>query len=183
VRPVIQKKVPKKDGSTEETKPATTDAKDDAVMVDAEVSDEDFDIIDADEGAGEKAPPKKAQPVEDDNQLSEFDVKYGCAHGYWKDLLNILSLAANDELKVDGDPHKVFNIDDRSSKKRTRGWTEGRKKTTPLSDTSVSKRICATTSSTNRCTSRSLSCSSTSSGLIPCDWRPRAKRTRSASHS
>lgn len=130
VRPIIKKKAPKKDKSSEKTELATADAKDDAVMVDAELSDDDFDIIDADEGeAGEKVPSKQPQSVKDDNELSEFDVKYGCAHGYWKDLLNILSLAANDELKADGDPRKVFNIDNRTSKKRTRDWTKGHKKT------------------------------------------------------
>lgn len=130
VRPIIKKKAPKKDKSSEKTESATADAKDDAVMVDAELSDDDFDIIDADEGeAGEKVPSKQPQSVKDDNELSEFDVKYGCAHGYWKDLLNILSLAANDELKADGDPRKIFNIDNRTSKKRTRDWTKGHKKT------------------------------------------------------
>lgn len=43
----------------------------------------------------------------------------GMAHGYWKDLLNILALAANDELTVRVTPSKVLNIaNDQSKRKR-----------------------------------------------------------------
>ena len=45
----------------------------------------------------------------DEDDPARFDVKNGVAHGYWKDLLNILALAANDELTVLGEPSKVLN--------------------------------------------------------------------------
>ncbi|KAI6909605.1 hypothetical protein KC318_g2920, partial [Hortaea werneckii] len=68
--------------------------------------------------------------IEDDASLSEFDVKYGVAHGYWKDLLNMLALAANDQLKVDSDPRSVLNVSRPQSKPHQRDWTEGNKKAT-----------------------------------------------------
>lgn len=48
---------------------------------------------------------------EDDTDMSRFDVRHGVSHGYWKDLLNLLVLAANDELTVTADVKAVFNID------------------------------------------------------------------------
>ncbi|CEJ93810.1 hypothetical protein VHEMI09378 [[Torrubiella] hemipterigena] len=48
---------------------------------------------------------------EDDTDMSRFDVQHGVSHGYWKDLLNILVLAANDELTVTADVKAVFNVD------------------------------------------------------------------------
>ncbi|KAK7429980.1 hypothetical protein QQZ08_003602 [Neonectria magnoliae] len=47
--------------------------------------------------------------VKDDDDPTRFDVQNGVAHGYWKDLLNILALAANDKLKVPADPRNVLN--------------------------------------------------------------------------
>lgn len=38
------------------------------------------------------------------------DVANGVAHGYWKDLLNLLALAANDKLDVLASPNDVLNI-------------------------------------------------------------------------
>jgi Domain of unknown function (DUF2828) len=38
-----------------------------------------------------------------------LDQENGLAHGYWKDLLNMLALAANDEFSVGGDPKKILN--------------------------------------------------------------------------
>lgn len=38
-----------------------------------------------------------------------WDQKFGVSHGYWKDLLNLVALAANNELVVSGDFKKVFN--------------------------------------------------------------------------
>ncbi|KAI0018664.1 hypothetical protein F4780DRAFT_508436 [Xylariomycetidae sp. FL0641] len=49
---------------------------------------------------------------DDENNVSRFDVKYGTAHGYWKDLLNILALAANGKLNVLADPRQVLNPPD-----------------------------------------------------------------------
>lgn len=41
---------------------------------------------------------------------SAYDVANGVAHGYWKDLLNLLALAANDKLDVLASPKDVLNI-------------------------------------------------------------------------
>lgn len=45
----------------------------------------------------------------DENDPLRFDVKNGVAHGYWKDMLNILALAANKKLDVLSDPRSVLN--------------------------------------------------------------------------
>lgn len=46
----------------------------------------------------------------DDDPL-KFDVKHGVAHGYWKDLLNLVALAANDQLNSISNPAVVLNPD------------------------------------------------------------------------
>jgi hypothetical protein len=73
-------------------------------------ADEDFNMIDADEADENKA----------------HDVTYGMSHGYWKDLLNLVVFAANDQLKVDGDPSSLLNQkrDESSAGKRKRIWDE-----------------------------------------------------------
>ncbi|KAI7204773.1 hypothetical protein KC352_g18450, partial [Hortaea werneckii] len=85
----------------------------------------DFEMVD-DKSEGELK--NKKIEIEDDASLSEFDVKYGVAHGYWKDLLNMLALAANDQLKVDGDPRSALNVMRPQNKSHQRDWTEGKKK-------------------------------------------------------
>lgn len=63
---------------------------------------------------------KKQKKTEDDeivlvdeekneDDLTKFDVKHGVSHGYWKDLLNILAIAANGKLNVLSDPADVLN--------------------------------------------------------------------------
>ncbi|GKU07741.1 hypothetical protein FLAG1_10598 [Fusarium langsethiae] len=62
---------------------------------------------------------KKAEKKEDDDLVigedenkdenTKFDVRNGVAHGYWKDLLNILALAANKKLTVLDDPKDILN--------------------------------------------------------------------------
>lgn len=62
---------------------------------------------------------KKQRKTEDDevvlveeekeqDDLTKFDVKNGVSHGYWKDLLNILAIAANGKLNVLSDPAEVL---------------------------------------------------------------------------
>ena len=58
--------------------------------------DDDLVLVDARDASG--------------HQATDWDVRNGVAHGYWKDLLNILALAANGELRCEGDPSKVLNI-------------------------------------------------------------------------
>lgn len=43
-------------------------------------------------------------------QIRPYQVEQGLAHGYWKDLLNLLALAVNDELNDFCDPAKVLNV-------------------------------------------------------------------------
>ncbi|KAH6895875.1 hypothetical protein B0T10DRAFT_398432 [Thelonectria olida] len=45
----------------------------------------------------------------DEDDPTKHDVQHGVAHGYWKDLLNILALAANEKLSVLSDPRDVLN--------------------------------------------------------------------------
>ncbi|KAK0638949.1 hypothetical protein B0T16DRAFT_422159 [Cercophora newfieldiana] len=52
-----------------------------------------------------------ADSIPDPDTPESFDVRNGVAHGYWKDLLNILALAANDKLSVLADPKDILNIE------------------------------------------------------------------------
>ena len=92
VRPVIAKK-PSKPG------------------IDAHNADDDFEIITVDNGTTTSTVPNEAH-----------DVCNGTSHGYWKDLLNLVVFAANDQLKVDGDFDSLLNQkpDDSNSGKRKR---------------------------------------------------------------
>ncbi|KAJ4326984.1 hypothetical protein N0V84_002597 [Fusarium piperis] len=47
--------------------------------------------------------------VKDEDYPTKYDVQHGVAHGYWKDLLNILALAANNKLDALSDPRSVLN--------------------------------------------------------------------------
>lgn len=72
--------------------------------------------------------------VEDENQdeATMFDVKNGVAHGYWKDLLNILTLAVNDKLTALDNPRDILNSENpgiirgKSIKRGSRGQRGGR---------------------------------------------------------
>ena len=118
VRPLIQKKAPKKEHKNTE----------DAEMVDAKDADSDFEFIDGKEELEGQPEHKKLKLDCEEVELAEFDVKYGVSHGYWKDILNIIALAANDQLKVDGDPRSVTNVERLAAKKYKRDWTEGKKR-------------------------------------------------------
>ncbi|CAH0015923.1 unnamed protein product [Clonostachys rhizophaga] len=45
----------------------------------------------------------------DPSRPETYDVKHGVAHGYWKDIINILALAANNQLNVLADPKNILN--------------------------------------------------------------------------
>ncbi|KAF2007352.1 hypothetical protein P154DRAFT_517102 [Amniculicola lignicola CBS 123094] len=94
VRPVIQKTIPKKE-KKDKKRGAATD-KDENKGKGEE--DDDFEMVDADEDV-------KATEIDPDKA---YDVRFGVSHGYWKDLLNLVALAANNELKVDGDPASLL---------------------------------------------------------------------------
>jgi hypothetical protein len=49
--------------------------------------------------------------LEDETDPTRFDVRHGVAHGYWKDLLNILALSANSSLTVLSNPRDILNIE------------------------------------------------------------------------
>ena len=95
VRPVIGKLAEKKQDKKKE---------------EGEQNDEDFDMMDVEEGDPTKA----------------FDVRYGVSHGYWKDLLNLVVFAANDQLRFDGDPASLLTIkpDNSAEGKRKRTWDQ-----------------------------------------------------------
>lgn len=52
----------------------------------------------------------------DEDDPSRFDVKNGMAHGYWKDLLNILVLYNNGKLDALANPRDILNIEREKSK-------------------------------------------------------------------
>ena len=53
----------------------------------------------------------------DDSDPAHFDVRNGVSHGYWKDILNILALAARDLLDPLKSPRKLLNqVSDKKSK-------------------------------------------------------------------
>ncbi|KND90044.1 Uncharacterized protein TOPH_05356 [Tolypocladium ophioglossoides CBS 100239] len=71
----------------------------------------------------EKKAKKRGENDEDDvvlvesenvDERSKFDTKHGVAHGYWKDLLNVLVLAVNNKLDVLADPRDVLNVEDKA---------------------------------------------------------------------
>ncbi|KAM4054404.1 hypothetical protein HRG_005274 [Hirsutella rhossiliensis] len=49
---------------------------------------------------------------DEEDGWTRLDVKHGVAHGYWKDLLNILVLAVRGKLDVLADPRDVLNAED-----------------------------------------------------------------------
>lgn len=47
----------------------------------------------------------------DEDDPARFDVKNGVAHGYWKDLLNLLALYVNGKLDVLAHPRDILNVE------------------------------------------------------------------------
>ena len=47
----------------------------------------------------------------DPDHVTGFDVRHGVAHGYWKDMLNILVLSAESKLSVLARPQDVLNVE------------------------------------------------------------------------
>ena len=79
-----------------------------------------------------KLAEKKEGGDEDDMVLVEaekdeadpmrHDVKNGVAHGYWKDLLNILALAVEGKLDGFAEPRNLLNIENKKTKKSDIVW-------------------------------------------------------------
>lgn len=62
----------------------------------------------------QKADEKDMVIVEEETEETDparFDVKNGVAHGYWKDLLNLLALHANGKLDVLAEPRDILNVE------------------------------------------------------------------------
>jgi hypothetical protein len=130
-RPVIEKKIKKegpKDKSKDEQK---AEGKGSNVEKD---EDGDFEMVDEVEDDVRSGPKTEATFVLSaaDAPLAahttQNDVKYGVAHGYWKDLANILLLAINDQLKADGNVKSILNVDTRKVKPRERVWDAAKAK-------------------------------------------------------
>ncbi|TKA32090.1 hypothetical protein B0A50_01337 [Salinomyces thailandicus] len=131
VRPLIRKKALTSGKARSKSKAGGQDQSiesEEAEMVDVKDGDSEFEIIDDEQEASEGLPKAKKLKLDNDDAVSEFDVKFGLAHGYWKDLLNILAVAVNNQLKVDGDPRSVLNVKRPPKKRYHRDWTEGKKK-------------------------------------------------------
>ncbi|KAF2021974.1 hypothetical protein BU24DRAFT_417618 [Aaosphaeria arxii CBS 175.79] len=87
VRPVIEKKTKKAKAKSEDGKGETVDEGKTVAQ-----EEDDFEMVDA----------------EQDPEKTSFDVQFGVSHGYWKDLLNILALAANDQLSCHSRPESLL---------------------------------------------------------------------------
>ncbi|MCJ1337503.1 hypothetical protein MMC09_002785 [Bachmanniomyces sp. S44760] len=63
----------------------------------------------------------------DGGSVTDFDVQYGVSHGYWKDLLNVLVLAVEDEFKETSDPSTVLNPKSETVAKKEGKFLHGNK--------------------------------------------------------
>ncbi|PSR83556.1 hypothetical protein BD289DRAFT_369836 [Coniella lustricola] len=88
-RPVIQKKAGK--------------------PTDKPQADEDAMVIIGEDGE------EQGEHEADANDPARFDIKNGVAHGYWKDLLNMLALSVNDHLTVLAKPQTILNVEQEKS--------------------------------------------------------------------
>jgi hypothetical protein len=104
VRPVIQKKAPKDNN----------DRKDGAPNAKTDELTDDFEVIDA---------VDESEPAVIRTSTATHDIKNGGAHGYWKDLANILALAVNGEFHLGGEPRKILNVEVKGEKPRNRNWS------------------------------------------------------------
>jgi hypothetical protein len=77
------------------------------------------------EGADDNADFDMVEP-DDADPANAHDVQYGVSHGYWKDLLNLVVFAANDQLSATGDPASLINqrADNSVEGKRKRNWDQ-----------------------------------------------------------
>ncbi|TFB00312.1 Uncharacterized protein CCMA1212_007787 [Trichoderma ghanense] len=64
----------------------------------------------------------------DVDAVDRFDVRHGVAHGYWKDLLNILVLGMEKKLDVLEDPRGVLNVENEVVKKAVIAKRQGERR-------------------------------------------------------
>jgi hypothetical protein len=107
-RPVIMKPKPKK-----EEKDGEKDAEKEKVVAD-DKSDKSEKFDDEDDFLL-VVPPEGAA-----YDTMALDRTNGMAHGYWKDLLNMLALAAHDHLAPDQNPKEILNIKQHNMGKRSK---------------------------------------------------------------
>lgn len=110
VRPVIDLKPARKD-----------DAADNKMNGAVAKPEGDFDVI----STAEVLP---TNPVAIGASTTLYDVNNGGAHGYWKDLPNLLALALNDELNLSGNIEKVLNVSVNPENPRLRNWSKDKAK-------------------------------------------------------
>ncbi|KAI0148853.1 hypothetical protein GGR57DRAFT_231109 [Xylariaceae sp. FL1272] len=79
------------------------------------------------EGGDEDTVMVNVEPEKDPNDMTRFDVKNGVAHGYWKDLLNVLALAVNNKLDALADPKDILNTPKELKRQRGRLTQEAAK--------------------------------------------------------
>ena len=114
-RPVIAKMVKEQEKKAE-------DGKSNGDLAKAKDDDDDFEMIDkaVEEGKETKADNATTVLPAADAPLAanttKNDVEDGVAHGYWKDLANILLLAVNDQLKANADIDSVLKLDARKKR-------------------------------------------------------------------
>jgi hypothetical protein len=133
-RPVIEKKIKKEQGEKSKAeKGSVTEASKDT----GNTEYDDFEMVNEpkEEALSDNKPSAEttliltAADAPLGANTTKNDVKYGVAHGYWKDLANILMLAVNDEFKPDGNIARILNVDDRKSvKPQNRVWDQDKAK-------------------------------------------------------
>jgi hypothetical protein len=116
VRPVIKKRFSRDDHSKKAMEEDNEAGSDDLVQRflrgGINIESEDSDIINADVVKSEQSEMTKPSAE------ITYDVAHGVSHGYYKDLLNILVFAANDELKFDKNPDRLLT----QKPIRPKGW-------------------------------------------------------------
>lgn len=95
VHPVIEKKSPKSPDSTDVAE------------------QDDFEIINIEDATGSTG-----------KTAGDLNFRHGVSHGYWKDLLNLVVFAANDQLKINGNFSSILSQHPAKESKRKRGQTQ-----------------------------------------------------------
>lgn len=115
VQPVIEKKVPRTEGDGKDTKVVEATDDDELTLVEMPKED-DIPVM------------RKTVKLTDDFDIEAYNVKYGCSHGYWKDLVNLLVLAAEDKLDHKTNPDSVLKTVKAATKKKLRDWCQDKAK-------------------------------------------------------
>lgn len=116
VRPVVKKQFARDDNSKKAMEEDNEAGSDDLIQSflkgDINIESENSDIINADVVKSEQSEMTKPSAE------ITYDVAHGVSHGYYKDLLNILVFAANDELNFDKNPDRLLT----QKRDKPKGW-------------------------------------------------------------